>query len=51
MEEPLRLPTGDQTWSPGEAVGILLESHFPGAGISRLEKSPNTVKTGANNVD
>ncbi len=28
MEEPLRLPNGNVTRTPGEALGVLLESHF-----------------------
>ncbi len=49
MKEPFRLPNGDLTRTPLEALGILLESNLPGARINRGSKrSPNTTKTGAN---
>ncbi len=52
MEKPLRLPTGGITKTPGEALGILLESHFLGARINtRPERSLNTNKTGATSID
>ncbi len=35
MEEPLRLPNGDLTRTPGEALGVLLESHFSGVRTNR----------------
>ncbi len=35
MEEPLGFPTGGITKTPGEALGILLESHFPDARINK----------------
>ncbi len=34
MEEPPKRPTGVLIKTPGEALGILLESHFPGARIN-----------------
>ncbi len=52
MEEPLRLPNGDLTRTPGEALGVLLESHFPGARTNRgPERSLNITKSGANSAD
>ncbi len=52
MEEPLRLSTGRLTKTPGDALGRLLENHFPDA---RINKEPvmslNTTKTGANSID
>ncbi len=52
MEDPLRFPTGGLTKTPGEAIGILLESHFLDARITQgPERSLNTTKTGANSID
>ncbi len=52
MEEPLRLPTGDLTRTPGDILGALVESHFLGARINRVpERSLNSTKTGANSID
>ncbi len=46
MEEPLWLPNGDSTRTPGEALDVLLESHFPGARTNRrLERSLNITKS------
>ncbi len=47
----MRLPTGDLIKTPGAALGILLESTFPGVRIKRgPERSLNTIKTGANSI-
>ncbi len=44
----MRIPTGDLTGTPGEALGVFLESHFPDARINvGLEIEQNTIKTGA----
>ncbi len=49
MEEPLRLPNGDLTKTQGEALGVFLESTFPGARINKgPERSLNITKSGAN---
>ncbi len=48
----MRPPTGDLTKTPWEALGVLLESHFPAARINRQPKrSPNITKTGANTIN
>ncbi len=48
----MRLPIKGLTRTPGEAPGVLLESHFPGARINRgPERSLNITKTGANSID
>ncbi len=52
MEEPLRLPNGDLTRTSGEALGVLLESHFPGARTNKgPERSLNITKSSANSAD
>ncbi len=51
IEELLRFPTGDLIRTPSEALGILMESHFPGATISRVLKGTDTIKTGGNSID
>ncbi len=39
MEEPLRLPNGGLTRTPEEALGVFLESHFPGNVPTRTDLS------------
>ncbi len=52
MEEALRLPHGNFTRTPGEALGIFLESHFPGARTNTgPERSLNITKRSANSAD
>ncbi len=52
MEEPLRLPNGDLTRTPGEALSVFLESQFTGARINRgPERSLSITKSGANSAD
>ncbi len=52
MEEPSQLPNGNLTRTPGEALGVLLESHFPGARTnSRPERSLNIARSGTNSAD
>ncbi len=51
MEEPLRLPNGDLTRTPGETLGVLLESHFPGARINRGPEMSLNITSGANSAD
>ncbi len=46
MEEPLGLPVGDLTRTPGKALGVFLESHLPGARTNRgPERSLNITKS------
>ncbi len=52
MEEPLKLPNGDLTRTAGEALGVLLESHFLGARTNRgLKRSLNITKSSTNSAD
>ncbi len=52
MEESLILPNGDLTRTPGEAFGVFLENHFPGARTNKgSEMSLNITKSGANSAD
>ncbi len=49
MEEPLKLPTGDLSRTPEEALGILWDTHFPGARIkNRSETVDQSGKIRAN---
>ncbi len=45
MEEPLQLPNRDLTRTPGETMGVLLESHFPGAKTNRGPERINFDRT------
>ncbi len=52
MEEPFRFPNGDLTRTPGEALRIFLDSHFPSARTNRgPERSLNITKSSANSAD
>ncbi len=39
------------TRTPGEALGVPLESHFPGARTNGPERSLNIIKSGSNSAD
>ncbi len=48
----MQLPNGNLTRKPGEALGVLLESHFLVVRTNRgPERSLNITKSGATGVD
>ncbi len=51
MEKPLLLPNGDLTRTSRETLGVLMESHFPGARTNRGPERFVNIKSGANSAD